>query len=62
MSYCRILAIAVPLFASLALMSTAPAEAPTASAWRGPSSLDYVVLASLADSSNIVAMSAYIMR
>lgn len=58
--------IGMPLFASMALLSPAsvPArcdhESGAAQAIRrAPSPLDYVVLASLADSSSLLAMSTY---
>lgn len=53
------LLIAVPMLASIALLS--PASAAVQSAGHGPcpSRFDYLVLASFADSSNLLAMSAY---
>jgi hypothetical protein len=57
------LLFATPLLASLALLAPASAQAPAALHPCGnsasPSKLDYLVLASLADSSNLLAMSAY---
>jgi hypothetical protein len=57
------LLIGIPLLASIALLSPVGARAPTALPQYTdsgcPSKLDYVVLASFADSSNWLAMSAY---
>jgi hypothetical protein len=57
------LLIGVPILASIALLSSAAARAPAAPPQYAdsecPSKLDYVVLASFADSSNLLAMSAY---
>lgn len=54
--------IGVPLLASMALLSPASAQAPAAPLsghMNSPSKLDYLVLASLADSSNLLALSTY---
>jgi hypothetical protein len=57
------LLFAMPLLASVALLTPASARAPAALQLCGnsasPSKLDYLVLASLADSSNWLALSAY---
>jgi hypothetical protein len=60
------LLIATPILASLALLSPASGRAPTAMPARGhtespgaPSRLDYLLIASLADSSSLLAMAAY---
>jgi hypothetical protein len=54
------LLIMTPLLASVALLSPASAGVPQAGAARTcPSRLDYVVFASFADSSNMLAMSTY---
>jgi hypothetical protein len=45
------------MVASIALLSPASARAPAANS--SPSKLDYVVLASMADSSSLLAMSTY---
>jgi hypothetical protein len=54
---------AAPLIASIALLSPALAQAPPAPCGPAhlgsPSKFDYVVLASFADSSNLLAMSTY---
>lgn len=55
--------VAMPIIASIALLSAASRDVPAAIPLYGdaasPSKLDYLVLASLADSSNLLAMSAY---
>ena len=48
------LLVVVPAIASIALLSPACAEAPTV-----PSRLDYLVFASLADSSRLPTLTAY---
>jgi hypothetical protein len=57
------LLLTTPLLASVALLTPASAQAPAALPLCGnsasPSKLDYLVLASFADSSNWLAMSAY---
>jgi hypothetical protein len=60
------LLIATPILASLALLSPASERAPATLPSRGraespeaPSRLDYLLLASLADSSSLLAMAAY---
>jgi hypothetical protein len=60
------LLIAAPILASLALLSPASGRAPAATPSRGhtespgaPSRLDYLLFASLADSSSLLAMAAY---
>jgi hypothetical protein len=60
------LLIATPVLASIALLSPASGRAPAAMPSCGhtessgvPSRLDYLVLASLADSSSLLAMAAY---
>jgi hypothetical protein len=57
------LLLTTPLLASVALLTPASAQAPAALHLCGnsasPSKLDYLVLASFADSSNWLAMSAY---
>lgn len=64
----RVLLVMAALSASLAIQAAGPGGTPaaacdgvstSASGVEAPSSMDYLVLASLADSSNIVAMSAY---
>jgi hypothetical protein len=47
--------IAIPLLAGLAILAPAGAWAPATL----PTKLDYLVLASLADSPNLMSMSAY---
>jgi len=55
--------LAVPILASAAMLSPAcalaPAAVPRAVVGGAPSKLDYVVLASLADSTALMSMSAY---
>jgi hypothetical protein len=57
------LLLAIPLLASVALLTPVSARAPAALPLGGnaasPSKLDYLLLASLADSANFLAMSAY---
>jgi hypothetical protein len=60
------LLIATPILASLSLLSPASGRAPATMPSRGhtespaaPSRLDYVLFASLADSSSLLAMAAY---
>jgi hypothetical protein len=59
------LLLTTPLLASVALLTPASAQAPAPAALHlcgnsaSPSKLDYLVLASFADSSNWLAMSAY---
>jgi hypothetical protein len=60
------LLIATPILASLTLLSPASERAPATLPSRGhaespeaPSRLDYLLLASLADSSSLLAMAAY---
>jgi hypothetical protein len=61
------LLIATPLLASIALLSPASGRAPATKPSRGhtespqaPSRLDYLLLASLADSSSLLALAAYL--
>jgi hypothetical protein len=55
--------VGAPILVSLALLSPASAQAPAPAAAVAhacrPSKLDYLVLASFADSSNMLAMSTY---
>jgi len=63
------LLVAAPMLASIALLSPASERAPATKPSRGqaespevpeaPSRLDYLLLASLADSSSLLAMAAY---
>ena len=59
----KVLRLAIPVLASLAILATAPADTPAARTcqtdWETPSNLDYLVLASLADASHVVGMAAY---
>lgn len=59
----KVLRLGAPVLASILILGTAPADTPAArtcsSEWEKPSNLDYVVLASLADSSHVVGMAAY---
>jgi hypothetical protein len=60
------LLVATPILASIALMSPASGRAPAtmpsctqAESAKAPSRLDYLLIASLADSSNLLALAAY---
>jgi hypothetical protein len=53
------LLVMIPILGSIALMSAASAAMPAHGQSACPSKFDYLVLASFADSSNLLAMSAY---